>query len=360
MSYYEISKELRDRGKLGLNKGIPISLVKLRKYIPNIQKGRYYLVALDSGLGKTKFSNYLFLYTPFFEWMKCNGSFDIDINYYTAEMTIEEIIAELQAYWVFTITKYQSLIDMDFIYSYGENKITKEIDDMLESNECKDITNEFEKKVRIVNENFGRKYIYKQLIASAEKHGTLEWEEGEDVHFIKSYTEYNQNMYNINIIDNYQRLQRLPGEDAKQTIDIVSRQIDWARQKFNQTWVALNQINRTTKNLDRYKLEQYWPGPESLKDSENPFHDCQTCIVGISPKALNLRVFDGYKVLHDEESRGLMDRLRPIKIIKNRGGVAHKTGYLGFLGECAFFFELPETDKLSPSWYNKFYDTYGE
>jgi len=359
MSYYEIAKEQRERGKLGLNKGIPILLPKLRKYIPNIQKGRYYLIAMDSGYGKTKLTNYLFVYTPFFQWLKCNGGFDIDIRYYTAEMPVEEIIAEFQAHWAF-IT-YKKLTDMDNIYSLGENKITKEIDLLLDSQECKDITNEFQKKVHIVNENFGRKYIYKQLIASAERNGTIEWDKSDnDSHFIRSYTEKNPDLFNINIIDNFQRLVRLPTESAKETIDQLSRHIDWARQKFNQTWVGLQQINRNTKNLDRYKLGQFMPGPESLKDSENPFHDCQTCIVGISPKALKLKNFDKYKVLHDALSKGLMDRLRPIEIIKNRGGVSNKTGYLGFLGECAYFFELPEAERLTAKLYNEFYTQYGE
>jgi hypothetical protein len=358
MSYYEIAKEQRDRGKLGLNKGIPILLPKFRRYIPNIQKGKFYLIAMDSGTGKTKLTNYLFMYTPFFQWVKAKGNFDIDIRYYTAEMPIEEIIAEFHAYWVFLNS--QKLTDMDHIYSFGENKLDKEIDDMLESNECKDITKEFEKKVKIINESFGRKYIYKQLIASAERNGTISWETNNDSHFIKSYKEHNPNMYNINIVDNFQRLVSLPGESSKQTIDELSRQMDWGRQKFNQIWVGLQQINRNTKNLDRYKLGQYFPGPESLKDTENPFHDCQVCIVGISPKALNLKEYDGYKVAHDKESKGLMDRLRPIRILKNRGGISNKTGYLGFLGECAHFFELPEADKISVKFYDDFYNNYGE
>jgi hypothetical protein len=359
MTYYEIAKEQRERGKLGLNRGIPILLPKLRRYLPNIQKGKYYLISMNSGEGKTKLSNYLFVYTPFFQWLACNGRFDIDINYYTAEMPIEEVIAEFQAFWVFITHK--KLTDMDNIYSIGDNKITKEIDDMLNSKECEDITTEFQKKVRIVNENFGRKYLYKQLIASAEKNGKIDWDTSDnDTPFIKSYTEHNPDMYNINIVDNFQRLLRLPGENEKATIDQLSRQMDWGRQKFNQTWVGLQQINRNEKNFDRYKYKQFFPGPASLKDTENPFHDCQVCIVGISPKALELDEFMGYKVSHDKTSRGLADRYRPIKILKNRGGVSNKIGHLGFLGECAAFFELPSVEHMTAKYYNDLYNNYGE
>jgi hypothetical protein len=361
MNYYEISKEQRDRGKKGLNKGIPIALAKFKKYIPNIQKGKFYLIAADSGTGKTKLSNYLFVYTPFFQWVKSGGQFDIDINYYTAEMPVEEIIAEFQAYWIYLVTGKTRLIDTDQIYSYGEAVIAKDIDNLLNSKECIDITNTFQQKVRIVNESFGAKYLYKQLIASAEKHGKITWKKIDDtVSFVENYEEYNPNMYNINIVDNFQRLQRIQGENAKTTIDQVSRHMDWGRQKFNQIWVGLNQINRNTKNLDRYKLGQFFPGPESLKDSENPYHDCQICMVLISPKGLNLKDFDGYKILHNSDGKGLMDRLRPIKILKNRGGIANKTGYLGFLGECAHFFELPEATELNSTWYNDFHKKYGE
>jgi len=357
--YYEKSKEYRDRGKKGENKGIPLNLPKLKKVIPNIQKGKYYLISTDSGVGKTKLTNYLFLYTPFFKYMENPSSFDIDINYYTAEMPEEELLAELQAYWLFT--KKGILVDTDHIYSQGENKISDKVDKLLDSSECIEMMALFEEKVNIVNEGFGYKYIYKELIKSANKHGKIVWGKEEDGQkgFIESYTEYNPNMFNINILDNFQRLQRTNGESAKQTIDELSRRMDWARQKFNQIWVGLQQINRNTKNLDRYKLEQFFPGPESLKDSENPYHDCQICIVGISPAGLRLKTFDGYKVLHDKESKGLLDRLRPIRVIKNRGGISNKVGYLKFFGECAYFSELPEPEKITREHYNNFFEKYG-
>jgi len=197
MSYYELAKEQRERGKAGLNRGIPITLPKLKKYIPNIQKGKYYLVAMDSGIGKTKLVNFLFVYTPFFQYIKSNGQFDIDINYYTGEMPVEEIIAEFQTFWLY-IT-YNKLEDMDSIYSLGDNTIPKDVDELLDSKECQDITDEFEKKVRIVNEHFNRKYIYKELMSSANKHGIVEWTGDNDNRFIKSYKEKNPNLYNINI-----------------------------------------------------------------------------------------------------------------------------------------------------------------
>ena len=55
-NYLEISREERKKGKKGLNKGIPINLLRLAKTIPNIQ-AKYYLISADSGVLDTNCPN---------------------------------------------------------------------------------------------------------------------------------------------------------------------------------------------------------------------------------------------------------------------------------------------------------------
>ena len=284
--------------------------------------------------------------------MECNGRFDIDVNYYTAEMPVDALVGEFQAFWLFKYHKH--LVDTKHIYSIGNSKIDSKIYDILTSKECEDITNEFEKKVNIVNESISSGFIYKEANRLATKHGDVKWRDKENLSKgVESYKEKNPHMFQIGIVDNYQRLFTAKGQTQKEAIDTTSKYLDRSRQVFNQTWVALNQINRNTKNLDRYKLGQFFPGPESLKDSEQPYHDCQICIVLISPKDLGLNEFNGYQITPSNGVPGLMDRIRPFKILKNRDGLK-KVGFLGFIGEVAYFWELPSNPtKLKSDYYKE-------
>lgn len=346
MSFYNKSKELREEGKLGKNKGIPIKWERFKKFIPNIQ-AKYFLSASDSGVGKTKLGNYLFMYNTFFQWV--DGKIeDFEVNYYSCEMTTEEIIIEFQALYLWE--KYKILTDYPQINSEGDNKIPRRVDELLNSKELEDITNLFESKVHIVSERVSSKFLYKEIQRIAKANGTIEYKKinGQDV--FKSYTKHNPEKWIIIIFDNFQKLTLNEGQDLRKAIVETSLFLDMGRFHFGFVICAMQQINRTSKTFDRYKLEQYFPSEQDLKDSEAPFHDCQICIVQISPFKLDLPKLDGYPV---KGKNGLEDRLRAIKIIKNRGGIPYKVDYFLFLGENSFYSEIPYPEKMTEKDYEK-------
>ena len=283
------------------------------------------------------------MYNTFFQFIQGNIK-DFELWLYTAEMSLVEVIGEFHALYYYL--KKGIITDIDQIYSYGENTITKELDEFLDSDEVKDITAKLESKVHIINERINSGFLYKELQRIARENGKIELnEEGRFV----SYTKNNSDKWIIFIFDNFQKLSLTKGETTlREAIVKVSSYMDIGRLLFGFVMVAMQQVNRNNKSFDRYKYEQFFHKEEDLKDSEAPFHDCQVCFSQISPFKLDLDDFDGYKI---KDTNGMKDRLRAVKIIKNRGGQAYGINYFLFLGECAFYREIPYPESLPKTFY---------
>lgn len=345
LTFFEKAKIEREKGKRGENKGIPMpaNWVRMKKILPNIQP-KYYNILSDSGVGKSKLGHFLFMYNTFFQFIQGNIK-DFELWLYTAEMSLVEVIGEFHALYYYL--KKGVLTDIDQIYSYGDNLITKELDKFLDSNEVKDITAKLEAKVHVINERINSGFLYKELQRIAKENGKIVLnEEGRFV----SYTKNNPDKWIVFIFDNFQKLSLTKGETTlREAIVKVSAYMDIGRLLFGFVMVAMQQVNRNNKSFDRYKYEQFFHKEEDLKDSEAPFHDCQVCISQISPFKLDLDSFDGYVVKGKD---GMRDRLRALKIIKNRGGQAYGINYFLFLGECAFYKEIPYPEELQSKFYN--------
>lgn len=346
LSYYDKSKIERENGKKGLNNGIPMpaSWKRMKEVLPNIQP-KYYVLLADSGVGKSKLGHFIGMYNTFFQFIQGTIK-DFELWLYTAEMTIEEVIGEFHALYYYHVKG--RLTDIDQIYSYGENSITKELDEFLASKEVEEITNKLEKKVHIINERINSGFLYKEIQTIARNNGIVNRDKNGK--FI-SYTKHNPDKWIIILFDNFQKLNRTKDENSlRESIIKVSAYMDVGRLLFRFVMIAMQQVNRNNKSFDRYKYEQFFHKEEDLKDSEAPFHDCQVCISQISPYKLDLDEFDNYTIKGNE---GLEDRFRALKIIKNRGGQAFGVNYFMFLGECAMYKEIPYPEKLPKDFYSK-------
>ena len=61
ISFFDNAMSSIERGRKGLNKGIPIPFNRLRKYLPNIQQKTYYLVGAGTKVGKTSLADDILL-----------------------------------------------------------------------------------------------------------------------------------------------------------------------------------------------------------------------------------------------------------------------------------------------------------
>ena len=87
ISKEQVEKQI-ERGKLGLNTGIPHGHQRLTEIIPNIQLSTYYLVGGELSTGKSAFANDMFVYNPI-DWYfdnKDNTNIKLKIPYYSFEI----------------------------------------------------------------------------------------------------------------------------------------------------------------------------------------------------------------------------------------------------------------------------------
>lgn len=264
-------------------------------------------------------------------------------------MPEEEILLEFQAVYLYVY--HGILTDIDEISSNGIYKIPKDVDEKLDSEQFKEILAKFESKVVIINERISSRFLYKDLQETATANGTIKTKSINGIEVFDSYTKKDTDKWIIIIFDNFQKITTTKGSSLRESIIEASLFLDNARLKYKFVVCAIQQINRNSKSFDRYKYDSYYPAEQDLKDSESPFHDCQVCIVQISPFKLNLPSIDGYDIT--QTKNGLKDRFRAIKVIKNRGGQAYGVNYLKFIGENSVYTEIPYPEKLTPDFYQK-------
>ena len=63
--FFKKVKEYRQNLIDGNTNCIPLPFPRLRKYIPGIMRGTNIIVTANSGVGKTQFTKYLYVFYPF-------------------------------------------------------------------------------------------------------------------------------------------------------------------------------------------------------------------------------------------------------------------------------------------------------
>ena len=109
------------------------------------------------------------------------------------------------------------------------------------------------------------------------------------------------------------------------------------------------QENRNSSDMDRRKADLSEPSAEDIKDSGNPYNDCDICIAIYNPLKHKIKNYRGYQIIADNPSaafQGIRDRFRSAILIKNRYGINDKMVGLNFFGEIGLFKELPKGNDI--------------
>lgn len=331
-----------DEGRLGGNEGIPHGLERLSNYIPNIQKARYNIIAGGSGAGKSAIGETMYVFNPL-DWYienKDNTNIKLKINYFSFEISEDRIISKQIARKIFK--DYNMILDVNYILSYGKNRISKEHYDIVLG--YRDYFDSVSDYLTIYDiEGHNPTGIRKTLINYAEENGKFE-----KINNKLTYTENDENLYTINIIDHLRLVPRENGYNVKENIDKLSEYLMWTRNYCKFTNVALAQTNRNVGNIERRKLdgEDLSVTLDDISDSSSPAQDSDLVLGIISPHKYGIGLYRGYKVDR------LQNRMRALNIVKNRDGEADKSLGLLFIGENGFFKELPRVDQMNDMIYS--------
>ena len=325
-----------DRGRSGKNIGLKTGIPKLDKYTGGIQKGRYTLVFGLSGSGKSSFVLYSTIYRPLRDY----ENKDIKLVYYSLEMSEEVLLAKLLCLYIYEefnyiipytdLMSWQSILD-DRSYGYvlqGRAWLEK-----------------IQDKLIIFDKNLCARTFYKSMMSLLEKWGTFE--ESEDGRR-KIYKENNPEQLVLVVVDHLGLCIPETGHNKKEEMDLISQYAVTLRERCQVSFYMLQQENRNSANMERRKAELTECSSEDLKDSGNPYNDCQICIGVYFPLKHKVKTHKGYPIITEDQNGfiGLRDRYRALCLIKNREGVSDRIIPVSFYGELGLFREIPKADEI--------------
>jgi replicative DNA helicase len=339
-----------ERGREGLNEGLPMGFNRLVEYLPNIQQGTYYLTGASAKVGKTSFVDDAFMYNPF-DYLKNNkdSNITLDIDYFSYEIEKKIKITKgiSRALW-----KNTGLIaDVNTILSRGRNYCEDELFNQILK--YKTYFDELEDIVTIHDMPDNATGIYKYLINKAKSNGKLltrvigKSNEGIEIKRFDKYIPNEPNKYWIVIIDHISLLKEERGFSTKQNIDKMSQYLVELRNNFNIIPVVIQQLSFDVDNDERQKSGRLTPTLRDFGDSKYTTRDANVILALYDPYRDKQKSFQGYDITK------LGNSFRNLEILQNRDGEPGINIGLNFIGPVGTFRELPKAADMKDKYYEK-------
>lgn len=339
-----------DRGREGLNEGLPMGFKRLVEYLPNIQQGTYYLLGGATKAGKTTLADDCFLYNPY-DYLKAhpesNITLDIDYFSYEIEKKVKIVKGIARKLW----WDHGIIADVNQILSRGNSHCEDGLYELILT--YKQYFEDMEDMVTIHDSVDNPTGIYKFLLNKAEKHGKVVKKninkdpDGEPIWRIDSYVPDNPNRYWIVMIDHIALMTNERGFSTKQNIDKMSQYLVHLRNVYNIIPVVIQQLAFDSESDDRHKAGRLTPTIKDFGDSKYTTRDANVIMAVFDPARHNMERFQNYDI------RRLKNTFRNIEIIANRDGEPNVNIGLNFIGPSGTFRELPKASEMTDAHYEK-------
>lgn len=328
---------------------IPWGLPRYERIVPGIMQKTYYLVTANTGIGKTQFTDEMFMYRPLDFVHNTETDIKVRIFYWSLEVSKESKIVQgiaRQLYVTHNLT-----IPYNKILSMSKSRMSDEEYHLI--SQTKDYFNRLEDVVTINDEYMNPYGIYKELKAYAHANGTLHYKpinkivpDGQGGTTTKEelvfdyYEPNNPNEYVISICDHYGLLHLEQGLTIKQTIEKHSRNNVIVRNMFGYIPVGIQQQAADKEELEFFRgntiESKLLPSLQGLAESKLTGRDCDIALGLFSPARHEIKSFRGYNTAI------LKDNFRSLHTLKYRHGTPNSIVPLYFDGAVNMFSELPD------------------
>lgn len=338
---------------------IPFEFQRFRKFIPGIQKSKYYLVTASSGVGKTQIADYMFLHTPY-EFMTNNPESEITVKifYYSLEMDKLSKIFKWACYKMFK--EHGIYTTPNQLQSIGENRCSQELYDKYV--ETRDYFEKMEEHVIIHDEGINPYGIFKEVTAYAMANGTVHkkqkhiydnatGEVSETIEVFDYYVPNNPNEYVIILVDHIGLITTEKGKNLHETITkLSSKDLIQLRNKYGYIPVVVQQQAAEKEKQEftfkgqsiESKLE---PSLDGLADNKLTQRDANLVFGLFAPNRYGIESHRGFDILR------LQDYYRSLSVLKNREGISNIYTPLYFHGASGLFRELPKAKEMTKEQY---------
>jgi hypothetical protein len=323
---------------------IPLKFERLSNIVPGIMQKTYYCVTANSGIGKSQFTDSIFLYDAY-DFVKNNPELGINlkIEYWSLEMDAET--KYIQGVCRRLKTLYNINVGYNDILSMSKNRISQEIVDKI--TECRDYFLELQDILTIHDNPMNPYGIYKRLYSIAEDLGTIYKERkvdektGDINEFFSHYTFHNPNTYVINITDHLALLEiEKDANTTKLAMEKHSKNMRRIRNMFGFTPVDVQQQGAETEKQEYYRgssvESKLIPSLSGLGDSKLTARNFDIVFGVFAPDRYEIKNWGGYDISK------IKDFYRALYILKYRFGTPNIYTNCYFNGESNIIKELPK------------------
>lgn len=347
VQYYEKRREEIISGKV---KPIPFfGLPRLNKYIPGLIPGILFKITSHSGIGKSNFAKFAFVYQPILYAIKYNVKFQV--IYFALEESEEEFIDGLFLHIL--QRKYKISIDR---FSLNGSSTTPMTEDVLKAVKMaeKDVALMMS-YIKVVDNCYEPDDIYNKCRYFAEKMGKFIINPTTKV---EEYIPNDPNNQVLVICDHISLIEEQYDKESNTRLTLHKSIARWhtryARKIISKQW-KWTVLNVQQQSLESEKqqftskgdsiLTKILPSLDGLGDNKTVLRDDYVVLGLFAPDRYDIEEFRGYKIKNDPNAFG--DRFRSLQVLKNRLGTPNKTLPLYFDGRYGYFEELPDpTDKI--------------
>lgn len=342
--FKRVLKDLKDRREriiTGKVNCIPWGLPRFERFLPGIEKGKYYIITANSKVGKSQITDWLFMYNPFRQIKKHKLPIKLKIFYFSLEMAKEEKLRQMLSNLLFLESNYETIIS-------PKNLMSTRIDageDTLEKVEgLESYVNEFLDCVTFIDNIRNPFGIFNYMRDYARKNGTQHKKkiqiDGKEVEVDDWYEPNDPEEYVICIVDHAKLLTPEKGMSGiREAISKLSSDyFVQLRNKYNQSPVMIQQQASAQESVENMKAGRLRPTLDGLGENKTTQQDANVILGLFSPFRHHIPEYENYNI------KFYKDNIRFLEILGGREGGAGVIAPLYFNGAVNYFCELPKTD----------------
>jgi hypothetical protein len=175
---YDDIKRRREKVLSGKINCIPCTFPRFSGEWPGIEQSKYYSVTAQQKVGKTQFTDKIFLYDSFFYAFNNRDTIRLKIIYFSLEIGAEEKYKQFICHLLYILSKGRIRVSQRDLNSViKESPISAEVLQILESDEYKAYFEFFEEVVEIVSHIRNPTGMNEYVKSYAKDHGHWEYKE---------------------------------------------------------------------------------------------------------------------------------------------------------------------------------------
>lgn len=356
MDYFQKALNIVDKGREGLNGGIPFNIAALDYYINGVQPAQYVLIGGETGTGKTAFADSAFVLNPitFILDFKTNPekyinagfplaeNTDYLLYYYSFEIGVEKKILKWITHYMWL--KYGIITHYKYVISRGKHRISDEHYKLVI--EARSYIDQILSRIHFIDRAKNPTGIKSDITGVMNRNGKLikhqRIVQGQTME-VYEYVPNNPNLI-VNVVIDHVGLMSIESDSSggqrltkKQNLDRMSQYAIELRNLYGVSFTAISQFNREIADINRQRFSELQPQLNDFKDTGNMSEDAEIVLAGFNPMNYNIKQYLGYDMIGNT---GIGKRSRYYIILKNRDGEANVRFGLNFLGETGYFRDL--------------------